>query len=182
MSVLGIWLGLLFHTGVIDSRTPSWKGICFVLSCFRAIPVTHGSSWARGLNCNCQPMPQPQQHQIWSASATRTTARCSTGSLAHWERPGFKTVSSRTLYRVLNPLSHNGNSWKWVLKNKSGSGSLGSKGGWMSLLLLPRLSSELFLGLLLPPLYWGLGYLGSFQLTNQQSTTTTTTTKRFPVW
>ena len=34
-----------------------------------------------------------------------------TRSLSHWARPGIELTFSRTLCWVLNPLSHNGNSW-----------------------------------------------------------------------
>ena len=45
-------------------------------------------------------LPLPQQHQIRAASVT----------LTHWARLGIEPTCSRTLYLVLNPLTHNRNS------------------------------------------------------------------------
>ena len=71
-----------------------------------------------GLNqsCGCQLMPQPPQCQIWVTSAIYTTAGGNTGSLSHWARPEIEPVSSQRLCCVLNPLSHNGNSWHLLIK------------------------------------------------------------------
>ena len=57
-------------------------------------------------------MPQPQQHQIRATSAT-FAAICygNAGFLTHWAGPGIKPTSSQMLRWVLNPLSHNRNSW-----------------------------------------------------------------------
>ena len=64
------------------------------------------SNWS----CSCLPT-QPQQSQIWVASAIYTTTACSnTRSLTQWARPRIEPECSWTLYWVLNPLSHNGNS------------------------------------------------------------------------
>ena len=43
---------------------------------------------------------------------------CSFGNarhLTHWGRPGIQPTSSQILYQVLNPLSHNGNSWTFAI-------------------------------------------------------------------
>ena len=40
-------------------------------------------------------------------------------SLTHWARPGIEPTSSQTLYQVLNPLSHNGNSWNILSDQQS---------------------------------------------------------------
>ena len=68
--------------------------------------------WARGLNqsCSCWLIPQPKQRQIRAASATYAIAHSNARSLTHRTRPGIKSISSQTLCRVLNPLSHSGNS------------------------------------------------------------------------
>ena len=56
------------------------------------------------------PTPQPQQWWIRDSSVIHAIACCNARSLTYWMRPGMKPASSQTLYRVLNPLSHNGNS------------------------------------------------------------------------
>ena len=66
----------------------------FVLFCFSAAPVTYGSSWARG--------------RIRAAAAG--LYHSNTGSLTHRSRLGIEPASPQILHRVLNPLSHNGNS------------------------------------------------------------------------
>ena len=55
-------------------------------------------------------LPQPQKCRIRAASVTYVAPCSNMGSLTHWARPGVQPVSSETLCRVLNPLSHNGNS------------------------------------------------------------------------
>ena len=45
-----------------------------------------------------------------AAAATNTIACGNTTSLTQWARPGIELTSSPRLCRVLNPLSHNGNS------------------------------------------------------------------------
>ena len=63
-------------------------------------------------------MPQPLQHWIWATSVTYITACGDTGSLTHWARPGIKPASSQRQCRVLNPLSHSGNSafsYSWTV-------------------------------------------------------------------
>ena len=60
-----------------------------------------------------RPTPQPLQHQIQATSAPYTAACGNTGSWTPWARPGMEALSSRTLYQVLNPLSHHGNSHEW---------------------------------------------------------------------
>ena len=80
---------------------------------FRAAPVTCGSSWVRGciklplqahatataplnLSCICNLL-----HSFWQCQ-----------SLTHWARTGIEPASSWTLSQVLNPLSHNRNSYR----------------------------------------------------------------------
>ena len=46
-------------------------------------------------------------------SATYEAACCNPGSLTPWARPGIAPGSSRRLCRILNSLSHSGNSWHW---------------------------------------------------------------------
>ena len=60
-------------------------------------------------SCSCRPTPQPQQCQTGATSVTYAAAFSNTGSLTHWVRPESKPASSQTC-RVLNLLSHNGNS------------------------------------------------------------------------
>ena len=43
---------------------------------------------------------------------------CNSWSLTHWAKPGAEPSSSRTLCWVLNLLSHNGNSYLYILNNK----------------------------------------------------------------
>ena len=83
----------------------------FLFLFFYTAPVIYGSSQARvESELSCWPTPQPQQHQTQATSVTYTTAHGNTGSLTHRVRPGIKPTSSQTLYQVLHPLSHNGNS------------------------------------------------------------------------
>ena len=86
--------------------------ILFIYLFFMDAPATYGSSWAMELNWNyrCRPMPQPLQSLIWVITVTYTTAWGNAGSLTHWLRPGIEPMSSWTLCRVLNTLSHNWNS------------------------------------------------------------------------
>ena len=83
--------------------------MCFVFNSFFFFFFCHTCSiWflGQGLNPSCRPTPQPQQHQtelhLWPTLWL-------IGSLIHWMRPGIKSTSWRQ-HRVLNPLSHNGNS------------------------------------------------------------------------
>ena len=62
---------------------------------------------------------QPQQHQIQVPSETYATACSNAGSLTHWARPGIEPKFSGTLCWVLNPLSHNVNSFAVPLKSLS---------------------------------------------------------------
>ena len=65
----------------------------YVFSLFRAAPVAHGSSQARGplgataagqsYSCWPQPQPQPQPRQIQVASVTYTRAHSNAGPLTH---------------------------------------------------------------------------------------------------
>ena len=48
--------------------------------------------------------------QIRARAAGQCHSSHKAGSLTHWVRSGTEPASSRTLCRVLNPLSHNGNS------------------------------------------------------------------------
>ena len=74
--------------------------------------MAYKSFQARGQikGCSCWPMSQPQQCQFWATSANYTPAHSNDGSLTHWEKPGIEPLSSWTLCRALNPLSHSGNS------------------------------------------------------------------------
>ena len=73
----------------------------------------------QGLNqsCSCRPTPQPQQCRIRVLSETYATAYGKAGSLTHWAGP------SSWRHRILNPLSHNGNSHTALPKKEvQGSG------------------------------------------------------------
>ena len=61
-------------------------------------------------SCGCWSAPQPPQHQNWAMSVIDTTAHSNARSLIHWARPGIEPASSSDTSRVLNPLSHKGNS------------------------------------------------------------------------
>ena len=63
---------------------------------FTASPVAPAASQARG--------------QIRATAVTCGHAE----SLTHWARSGVKTKSLQRLYWVLNPLSHNGNTWLFL--------------------------------------------------------------------
>ena len=58
-------------------------------------------------SCCCQPTPQPQQCHIFDLHCSL----CNTRSLTHWARPGMEAASSEKQLQVLNPQSHNGNSF-----------------------------------------------------------------------
>ena len=100
----GLWsqVQLQYHTAlpaslVFFSFFLSFFFFCFlffVLFCFSAAPVTYGSSWVRG--------------RITAAAAG--LYHSNTGSLTHRSRLGIEPASPQILHRVLNPLSHNGNS------------------------------------------------------------------------
>ena len=95
------------------------QNFAFFFSFFlKTAPVAYGSSQARGSNrsYSCRPTPQPQQHWIQAESKTYTTAYGNAGSLTHWVRPWMEPISSRTLCRILNLLSHSGSSFAQVLK------------------------------------------------------------------
>ena len=55
---------------------------------------------------------------IWATSVTYAPVWGNTGSLTHQARPGIEPSSSRTLSWVLNPLSHNENSWFLIFFEK----------------------------------------------------------------
>ena len=77
-----------------------------------ATPAAYESSQARsGIGAAAASLHHSHwQHQIWAVSLTYATACDNTGSLTHWGRPEIGPTSSRTLWWVLNLLSHNGNS------------------------------------------------------------------------
>ena len=52
-----------------------------------------------------------RQLLIWATSATYASVFSNSRSLTPWTRPGTKPASSWRLCQVLNPLSHNRNSW-----------------------------------------------------------------------
>ena len=94
--------------------------ILFPIHFFSFYSHTYGiqnfPSQGSNLSCSRQPTPQPQQDcQIQGASATYTKALGNVGSSAHWARPGIQPASSQTLFWVLNPLSHKGNSDRVLL-------------------------------------------------------------------
>ena len=63
-----------------------------------------------GVKSELQLLAHATPHQIWAPSTNYVAAFSNAWSLNHWARPGIKPASSRTLYQVLNPLSHKGNS------------------------------------------------------------------------
>ena len=79
------------------------------LFCLGAAPAAYGSSWTRGW-IRAAAAGLHRSHAIQYLSHTvNYIAACS--SLTHWVRPGIEPASSQILCRVLNPLSHNRNSW-----------------------------------------------------------------------
>ena len=93
------------------------SSVNFFFFLFMATPAAYRSSQARGRIgvCSCQPIPQPLQHPIQAAPATYAAACGNTRSSTHWARPGVEAASSRTLCRVLNPVSHNSSSSELLL-------------------------------------------------------------------
>ena len=63
---------------------------------------------------SCWPTPQPWQHRILATSATYMALCGNLGTLTHCVRPGIKPVSLQRQGWVLNPLSHETNSSKWI--------------------------------------------------------------------
>ena len=61
----------------------------------------------------------PQQHQIQAATVTYGTACSNTRSLTHWVRPRMEPAASQRQCQVLNPLSHNGNTYFTLIKKKN---------------------------------------------------------------
>ena len=62
---------------------------------FRAAPMAHGSSQARGwIGATAASLYQSQQCWIQAVSVTYTTAHANAWSLTHWTRPGIEPLSS----------------------------------------------------------------------------------------
>ena len=93
---------LLFVTTSWHYEPPHFSPICNVIFFFffRATPVAHGISQARG--------------RIWAIAAGLHHSHSNAGSLTHWARPGIEPVSSWLLVRFIL-LSHYGNSRNVVL-------------------------------------------------------------------
>ena len=78
---------------------------------FIAAHVAYGSSWARGgMGAAAAGLHHRRSNtglkHICNASTTASQ------SLSHWAIPGMEPTSPQRLHQVLNPLSHNGNSYK----------------------------------------------------------------------
>lgn len=93
-SLLGKWRYTLFIYLFID----------WLIIFFRATPMAHGSSQARGRNqsCSCWPTPQPQQRQNQATSSTYTRAHSNARSLMHWVRPRIEPASSWIFVRFIS--------------------------------------------------------------------------------
>ena len=77
----------------------------FLFFClFRAAPVTHGGSQARGpiRPVASSLLPGPQQCGIQAESATYTTAHINAGSLTHWARSEIEPATSLFLVGFVN--------------------------------------------------------------------------------
>ena len=86
---------------------------------FMTAPMAYGSAWTRGqIGAAADNLhSRPQQHRIQASSMTYAVAFGNIGSLTHWARSGIEPTSSQTLSQVLNPLSHNRNSYfilEWI--------------------------------------------------------------------
>ena len=70
---------------------------------FKAAPGTYGRSQVRG--------------QIRAAAEAYSTACDNARCLIHWDRPRIKPTSSKitSFFFFLNPVSHNGNSYKVII-------------------------------------------------------------------
>ena len=72
----------------------------FVAVClFRATPMAHGGSQARG---QIRAVAASLHHWVQALSVTYITAHSNSGSLTHCARPGIKPVSSWILVRFLS--------------------------------------------------------------------------------
>ena len=89
-----------------------WGFFCFVLFRFMATLV-EDSGLGVELELQLRPMPQPRQHWIQATFSAYSAACSNPESLTHWTRPGSKPASSWRQCQILNPLSHNGNSWNF---------------------------------------------------------------------
>ena len=98
-----------FHSSYFHHKNICCRNLFFFL--FRAIPATHGSSWARGWigaateGCTtATTTPNP------SHICDKTAVCGNTGSLTRWVRPGIERTSYVDTIWILNPLNHNRNS------------------------------------------------------------------------
>ena len=81
----------------------------FVFLLFRAVPVAHGNSQARGrIGAAAAGLYRNHSNMGQALSVTYTTAHSNTGFLTHWARPGIKPTSSSILVRLINPWATKG--------------------------------------------------------------------------
>ena len=99
------WIHLSNNLDETHSRSKQiWNYFSFILMLY----LQHMEVSSLGVRWELQLPPTPQQHQIRATSANYATACGNARSLTHWVKPGIKSVSSWTLYWILNSLSHNG--------------------------------------------------------------------------
>ena len=93
-----------------QSGSPSGELLLFFFFFFFKVHQGHREVPRLENQISCQPTLQPQQCWIPAMSGTYSTAQGNAGSSTHWMRPGNPHPHRHC--RVLNPLSHNGNSLK----------------------------------------------------------------------
>ena len=83
----------------------------FVLFIFMATPVAYRSSPTRGQIRAAAASLSHNHSKIWATFATYAAACSNTRSLNYWARPRDQTHVIMYISRVLNPVSHNSNSY-----------------------------------------------------------------------
>ena len=85
--------------------------VCVYFFLFTVAPAAYGNYQARGqMRAEAHTTAAATLDPSELKSVTYATAWSNTGSLAHRMRPGIEPESSQRQCRVLNPLSHDGNS------------------------------------------------------------------------
>ena len=90
----------------------------FLILLFRATPTAYGGPQARDPIRAAAAGPRHSHSNNAGSEPHLTTPHSNTRCLTHWLRPGIEPTSSGKLLWVLNPLSHNGNSYFAFLKDK----------------------------------------------------------------
>ena len=106
---LNLWVCVFF----VIFTSFCFSSLFFFFFFFTATPAAYGSSQARvWIGAAAARLQQSHsQHQIQATSATYMAACDNARSLTHYERPGIEPTSLQRQRPVLNPMSHNRNSY-----------------------------------------------------------------------